>query len=136
VQIKTAHQQLAILQNGGTLETYVRREMQARWPTAEFIIPWNNPRGEVYAQVIRSNWVAVCVVCKTGMFIELGEPFYCVDCGMVLNDGYPMHVIWPDNRAEIERVLIRRARPITRNWQPGETTDMLIAENIEHGEAY
>lgn len=136
MQIKTAHQQLAILQNGGTLEAYVRREMRARWPTANVTIPWDKPRGEILACVIRSNWVAVCKVCETGMFVEPGQPFYCVDCGMVLNNGYPMRVIWPDDRAEIERILIKRARPVTRNWAAGETTNMLVAENIEYGEAY
>jgi hypothetical protein len=44
----------------------------------------------------------------------------------------------PDEVARIEAVLALRPRRdakgrTPRNWHPGETVDLLIAENIEHG---
>lgn len=40
-------------------------------------------------------------------------------------------VIWPKQKAEIERLL--RMRPAkAMNWEPGETLDMIRAENAEH----
>lgn len=41
--------------------------------------------------------------------------------------------VFPDERAEIERVLRgRKARNM--NWEPGESLEYLIADNIEHGD--
>lgn len=43
-------------------------------------------------------------------------------------DGQAYEVIFPDSRAEIEAVL--RSRPSKyMNWRPGETVELLIAEN-------
>lgn len=36
-------------------------------------------------------------------------------------------------RRGIERLLMMRPIPYTRNWLPGETLTDLLAENIEHG---
>lgn len=40
---------------------------------------------------------------------------------------------WPPNVADLERVLLARPVPTSRNWQPGETVADLVAENIDNG---
>lgn len=47
--------------------------------------------------------------------------------------GLTCAAVWPDNVADIERLLLMRPIPSTRNWRPGETLNDLLAENIEHG---
>jgi hypothetical protein len=40
---------------------------------------------------------------------------------------------WPADIADLERVLLARPIPATRNWTPGETLLELVAENAAHG---
>jgi hypothetical protein len=40
---------------------------------------------------------------------------------------------WPERVSDIERVVLARPAPTTRNWLPGETVADLVAENIENG---
>jgi hypothetical protein len=47
--------------------------------------------------------------------------------------GLQCGVDWPANIADLERVLLARPVPATRNWSPGETLHALVAENIERG---
>jgi hypothetical protein len=42
-------------------------------------------------------------------------------------------VLWPDNFADIVSVLMLRPDPFTRSWEPGETVEDLVADNIAHG---
>jgi hypothetical protein len=42
-------------------------------------------------------------------------------------------VVFPEDRTAINRILARRSVPQTRNWNPGETTTDLEAENMTHG---
>lgn len=75
----------------------------------------------------------MCPFCAGAQVIEPGEPFCCVDCVMSGNEGYSMDVVYPEERAEIERILMLRPNPLNRNWLPHETIADLIAENLEHG---
>lgn len=53
--------------------------------------------------------------------------FHCMRCGLTCPAD------WPDNIADIERVLAQRPFSETRNWLPGETVDDLLMENAVHG---
>lgn len=41
--------------------------------------------------------------------------------------------VYPENRAEIERVL-RSRKQRNMNWEPGESLSYLLADNIQHGD--
>jgi len=53
----------------------------------------------------------------------------CFGCGAIYT-----HVIFPEHRAEIEALLVKRPVQSTRNWEPKETLDDLMAEQIAHGD--
>lgn len=40
---------------------------------------------------------------------------------------------WPPNVEDIERLILARPVPGTRNWHPGETLRDLLRENLAHG---
>lgn len=68
---------------------------------------------------------------RSGVGVELGglfaDAFTCKECrGTFAAD-------WPTDRTEIERLLMDRPDPSSRNWSPGETVFDLTAENIRHG---
>lgn len=135
MQIKTASQQAAVIK-AGSYKRYIENAIYMQFPTAGFRPNWR-PRGAIHAEIIRSSWVVCCDVrgCRGAVFVEPGEPFFCDHCIMMLNDGYAKDVIWPDNRAEIERTLLLRPIPLNRNWTPGaESLAELIVQNIERGD--
>jgi hypothetical protein len=80
----------------------------------------------------RVNWSRIIVdcpgrYCRGALKLPYGWPVYtCWDCDTVAP------IVWPDNMADIAAVLALRPRPENRNWQPGETLEFLVAENIEH----
>lgn len=132
MQIRTASQQKSVTKHGG-YRRFTENALRLRWETAR-PISWGASRGTVQAEVIRSNWAVRCPHCAGAMFVEPGEPFFCPDCGMQANDWLPMTVVWPEERATIERVLLARSDPLTRNWTR-ESVAALRAENLAHGEA-
>lgn len=131
MQIRTASQQSSVIKAGG-YRRYVERLVRDLWPGAA-PVNWET-RGVVYAYVNRSSWAVNCPFCRDALVAQPGEPFYCRNCLMQANGGYAREVYFPDERAEIERILLLRANPDTRNWAPHETVDDLKAENLEHGE--
>lgn len=77
-----------------------------------------------------SRWVARCGLCPGAEQLQPCTPhFKCVECGTVTE------VIWPteDMVVGVERLLMMRPDPSTRNWHPGETLHDLMWENGEHG---
>ena len=81
----------------------------------------------VYAYVSEGRWVADCDECNGAEFVVEDREMVCGTCGAVSD------VVWPDDVAGIELVLNRRQKMNTRNFLPGETVDMLRAENKQHG---
>jgi len=130
MMIRTANQQRAVIQAGG-YPRFVEQQIAWRWPGAP-AANWQ-ARGEIHAEIARSNWRVCCTTCREAIVIEPGLPFFCPNCLMQANGGYAMRVIWPAERAQIEAVLLARPVPEHRNWLPGETVAMLIAENLAHG---
>ena len=81
------------------------------------------------------SWKVPCATPDCGEFplvkFEWGGLAICFACGAIYEGVQP-----PADRAEIERVLLQRHQPHTRNWSwpfP-ETVDDLRAQNIEQGE--
>jgi DNA-directed RNA polymerase subunit N (RpoN/RPB10) len=87
-------------------------------------------RGWTMARVNWSRWIADCPApsCTSALQINRGEAWFrCWDCGEVAE------IEWPDYADEVERILLMRPDPHTRNWQQGETLQDLYTENLEHG---
>lgn len=86
-----------------------------------------------------SYWACRCGACRYGAeafgygpsfrYRPRTPQFQCSFCGAVTE------AIWPSEEmmAGVERVLMMRPDPSTRNWFPGETLIDLMRENGEHG---
>jgi hypothetical protein len=125
--------QLDSVQRAGGYRNYVRRQVTARWPGASVPIWWDRATGDVTAQIIRTYWAVQCPACPEAMIVQPGEPFFCPNCLNAANQGLPLRVVFPPERAALEAVLLKRPVPQTRNWRPGETVEALRAENAAHG---
>ena len=60
-----------------------------------------------------------------------GQRFYCRESHG--GCGFTCGVTWPPNVSDIEKLVMPRPVPGTRNWVPGEDLHDLLKENIEHG---
>lgn len=84
----------------------------------------------VEAHASWSAWAAQCGRCPWGGRLQrFTSNFDCPFCG-AFNE-----VIWPseDMVYGVERILMMRPDPSTRNWFPGETLNDLMWENGIHG---
>ena len=83
------------------------------------------------ARVDDNRWIIDCD-CGAGNAVQLDEEgatmARCFMCGAVHTA-----VVMPRDRAEIERLLIRRPEPSTRCWHPHETVADLAAQNRAKG---
>lgn len=104
------------------------------------------PTGAVQARHNQNRWVADCPNCSSAIgaprscavgeelfgwiiAMEIGDPLVrCWDCGAAIGP-----IIWPNDPQGIEAILSFRPDPATRNWEPGETLEQLLAENVAHG---
>ncbi len=81
---------------------------------------------KAYAYVNGGRWVADCPVCNGGIACWTENPDgACLDCGNVFKIGFP------DDIEQVEAALEKRPTP-RQNWLPGETIDMLNAENVRN----
>lgn len=120
-------------QGAGGYKGWVQKLTTLYWPRAKVVINWKALEGSVNAKISHSVWCVQCPFCPGAILAQNGEPFFCPDCAMQGNNGHPMSVVWPENVREIETELVKRPDPNTRNWTPGETVEMLQAENRAHG---
>jgi hypothetical protein len=95
----------------------------------------------IHARIYQGQWIADCE-CNGASFVDPEDPrFFCFSCGNRANNNNARPVIFPEDRTEIERLLLLRpvndsagltdadraglARPLvgalSRNWIPGET---------------
>lgn len=85
------------------------------------------PAGRAPARVNHGRWIVECG-CGNGLLVEMtSREALCIRCGAI------WEAVLPPNWREIERVLCRRWQREAQNWSPGESIDLLRAENIEHG---
>ena len=127
--IMTANQHLIVKRQGG-YRKWIAFIISAKFPGAT--PDWRIAGESVKARIIRSDWVAQCPDCDGGQIIEPGDPFICVTCQNVKNGGKARTIEMPPNREAIEKVLLRRINPRTRNWKDGECVQGLLIENIQH----
>lgn len=107
-----------------------------------------------YARVCWGRWVADCprdgctqaehfgadpitrhVGGLIGTVFRCGTEGTVCNCGAAVPSGCGLTcaVVWPDNIAEIEKLLALRPAEQTRNWNPGEDLVDLMADNVAHG---
>jgi hypothetical protein len=108
-------------------------EMAAR---SRILVDPDVPADPVQARIECGRWLASCPACGGYIDVDPAEPVWlCVTCGgMKLRSGVSQ-VLFPENREEIENILLERARIVDRNWLPGETAADLRAQNLILAEA-
>lgn len=81
--------------------------------------------GTVTAYVNHGRWVADCPCGGAELIVE-NEPMLCGSC------AHSRMVVWPADVEAIESMLeVRDDR--NQNWQPGQTVEVLEAENLARG---
>lgn len=85
------------------------------------------------AYVNHGRWVVDCPDCNNAQLAcRTDRRFMCNDCGNIALGGLWRPVEWPANPQAIETVL--ESRPMeNQNWVPGETVQMLAADNKHRG---
>jgi hypothetical protein len=119
------------VQQRGGYRPWIEFLVQSRWPG--FIVTWNKSEITITAEIVRSNWVAVCPHCQTPILTEPDDLLFCPDCLMQADNFLAVTVKVPVMGKEIEDLLVKRPDPMTRNWTTRETLEDLAAENAEHG---
>lgn len=102
--------------------------------------------GAGYARVSWGRWVVDCGHPLCSSALTLGpdvevegdgirrglrwgqDSMQCWDC-----DHVTELIFWPADPAAVQMLLRQRPDIRTRNWDPSETLEDLLAENIEHG---
>lgn len=86
--------------------------------------------GVAYARAEWSRWVADCPApyCRSALQLQRWDPlFQCWECGA------RAEIVWPPFAHDVERLLMMRPDPTSRNWMPGEDLHDLLLENLAHG---
>lgn len=87
--------------------------------------------GRKTALAVHANhgrWIVECP-CKGAQLVHPDDRrFMCVDCGNAWNNHRWCPVLWPDEWAEIEKLLDVRQQPLA-NYRFGETLEQLETEN-------
>ncbi len=107
-----------------------------------------------YARVCWGRWVADCprpgcsqaehfgadpmsghIGGLSGQAFRCGTEGVTCGCGRAVPSGCGLvcRVVWPENIAGIERLLMLRPVPQNRNWSPGEELADLMVENTAMG---
>lgn len=93
--------------------------------------PQDDVIGISRAVVNQSRWILPCPFegCLGALVAPAIPTIYCcAECGT----GW-YQIIFPADRSAIEKALLLRPEAHNRNWRPGETVEMLLAENAAHG---
>jgi hypothetical protein len=120
-----------------------------------------NPTGiPARARIWQGIWIADCE-CGGAEFVSYDEPvFFCWGCGNRSHNGACRPVEFPSNREQIEAKILERpvikkyglddlslaegsraaiavnGHPLSRSWRPGETLEMLSAQQDDAIKAY
>ncbi len=77
-----------------------RMAAKKRWRIDE------HSQGAVMARIDWGRWIADCPCCAGAEFVSRKDRrFFCLNCGMVGNDGHPMQVVFPPDAKTIEAEL-------------------------------
>lgn len=124
-------------------ESIVFRHWAARPDRRPFVKPDQmSGLAEPEAVVNHGRWIVHCPFCTGAQHASKSDrKFLCVTCwhrGTAAADRWLL-VLWPTDAMleAVERELLRRPDPRTRNWRPGETPTQLSLELGDHtlGEA-
>jgi hypothetical protein len=96
-----------------------QRVMKAK---GEQVLEVSAPRA---AYVNWGRWVVDCECNGAGLSDRKIKQACCFDCGRVYD------VTFPKRAAQIEKVLLERPDPASRNWA-GETVQALLDDNAKH----
>ena len=134
MRIREAKDQLAVRKYAsGNWRGFVERECRMRWQAhANWELDKSAP--PLHAWIASSDWVVTCDTCREQIVIDFGEIYFCPNCLNAAHGGKARTVIYPEQREEIERVLVLRPDPNMRTWYPHETIDDLKRQNLEHGD--
>jgi len=108
--------------------SYYRRQARRQLTLPDDVYPGL----KIEAQINHGRWIVDCPFCKGAEYLWEGmKLFLCVSC--LNNDTrLPIRVEVPKNKSAIEKILLERENPETRNWMPGETLADLKRENKEN----
>jgi hypothetical protein len=97
------------------------------------IVPKQMAQGQaVEVYVNHGRWIAECPDCHGAQVASRTDArFFCVDCLNAWCGGHWLRLVWPPNAGAIEAVLLKRDTH-HRNWEPHESVDDLLAENVAH----
>lgn len=132
---RTATRIISSEYRGLDYRAFLRKQRVVRGIDPLELPPEDAVEGEVPAYISAGRWVMDCGVCATGFLVDDEDlVFYCPGCG---TDGRWLRVVMPDDRLEIERLLLLRpgwqANAPSRNWLTDESVEYLRRENLEHG---
>lgn len=85
-----------------------------------------------HCRLNHGRWIVNCPFCASAELAWSEGPFLCHECGNASAGGKLIEALWPPNREAIEKLVGARPR-INQNWEPGESEEMLEADNISHG---
>jgi len=81
------------------------------------------------AYINHGRWVVDCTCNGAGLTSRSFGVACCFDCGRVYTE-----IVFPENVLAIELLLIGRMDPTQRNWNIGETVELLEKDNMAFGE--
>jgi ribosomal protein L37AE/L43A len=92
-------------------------------------------QARAYTELNHGRWIIPCPFCPSAAPDIGRDRFLCSECGNAAAGGRYVPVERPHHELsrEIARLTTLRPDNENRNWQPGETADMLAADNLEHG---
>jgi hypothetical protein len=80
------------------------------------------------AYINHGRWVVNCVCNGAGLTSREFGVTCCFDCGRVYTE-----IIFPENAQLIESMLLGRTNQAERNWNIGESIELLEKENLNFG---
>jgi hypothetical protein len=85
-------------------------------------------------RVNHGRWIVDCLTPFCSGAVRVHHSETRATCSLCDNaERGPLPIAWPDERGQIENVLLKRPAPQTRNWSYPETVEDLQKENAEHG---
>lgn len=94
------------------------------------------PLPKYAARINRGRWIVDCPICNSALDVTPADVMaICLDCG---TEWFEVVFPTPAMKQEIERLILKRPGDsiqgmINSNWSPGESLDVVRAENAQHG---
>lgn len=90
--------------------------------------------GHLAARINAGRWIVDCPNCKSAVVASFQNAiFICSNCGSPENNGKWYKVLFPADKEDIEKELLKRPKVENRNLELSEDLEMIKKENKEHG---